>query len=346
MAYLALSNGMVFEGKRMGAQGSCKGEMILTTGVVGYLETLSDPCNAGKIVMQTFPMIGNYGVISEDLESDIHPAGYVVRELCDSPSNFRSQGELDAFLKANGICGICGVDTREITRILREEGEMTAVICDELPDHFDFECKTILPSPRESRVYPALHEKKYAVTVLDYGVKKSLIQYLCGLGCEVKTVPFDTGAEEILKGNPDGIILSSGSGNPAMINTEEIRKLMGQKPMWGIGLGHLLMAKAMGAVTFRMRCGHHGSNQPAKDLRTQRTYMSSQNHSDCVDANAIPDNAEIIFRNVNDGTCEGLSYPSFNAISTQFEPDTINSFTNTSFLFDRFIAMMGGKLDA
>lgn len=347
MAYLVLSNGMTFEGQRIGAAADAAGEMVFTTGVVGCLETLTDPAHAGQIVVQTFPQIGNYGLIGADLQGKAAVSGYVVHELCHTPSNFRCEGTLDAYLKAHGVPGISGVDTRELTRILRSSGPLTAVICDEAPSSMP-EPAAVLAGCTEAAVWPAKGEAKYAVTLVDYGVKKSVIDHLCSLGCEVKTVPQDTPVSAILAEEPDGVVLSPGPGDPAQLaqGIALAQVLIGKAPLLGLGLGHQLIALAMGAKTARLSAGHRGSNHPVKALDSGRTYITSQNHGYAVCADSLPASAVMTFQNVNDRSCEGVDYPALRCMSVQFEPDTLGSFIGTSFVYDRFIAMMGGNADA
>ena len=241
-AYLVLGNGKVFKGKHIGAPRKCLGELVFTTNMEGYLETLTDPSYAGQIVIQTFPLIGNYGVIDEDFEGKSALKGYVVRELCNTPSNFRSQGKLDEYLKKHGIPGICGVDTRELTRMIREEGVMNAMICSRIPKDLsaikEFSVTKVVDavSCREKAIYPPQGEKKHTVVLIDYGAKKNIIRSLTKRGCEVITVPSTTTAEKILNCKPDGIMLSNGPGDPAE-NTfaiAQIKKLIGKVPVFGI----------------------------------------------------------------------------------------------------------------
>lgn len=347
MAYLVLSNGMAFEGRRIGAAGQPSGELVFTTGVVGYLETLTDPAYAGQIVVQTFPQIGNYGVIEQDLEGNAAVGGYVVHELCDTPSNFRCEGTLDDYLKKSGVAGICGVDTRELTRILRSSGPLSAMICDEIPASVPA-AANVRAGCTEETVYPAKGKKKYAITLVDYGVKKSVVDHLCSLGCEVKVVPQETQAAAILAANPNGVALSPGPGDPAQMEKaiQLAQLLVGKTPLLGIGLGHQLIALAMGAKTVRMPCGHRGSNHPVKSLAGGRTYITSQNHGYAVAADSLPQDAVMTFQNVNDHSCEGVEYPALKCLTVQFEPDTLKSATGTSFVYDRWLAMMGGNADA
>lgn len=351
MAYLVLSNGSVFEGERIGAKGESVGELVFTTGVVGYLETLTDPSYAGQIVMQTFPLIGNYGVIEEDFEGKTAVKGYVVRELCSTPSNFRSEYELNKFLVDNNICGISGVDTRQLTRIIREEGVMNAVICDKIPENLDFVKEYTVSgvvnevSCKEKQIFSADGKKKYSVALFDYGEKKNIVRNLCKRGCEVTVVPCTTTAEEILEGDFDGIMLSNGPGDPEenVFQIEQIRKLVGKKPIFGICLGHQLTALAMGGKTIKLKYGHRGGNQPVSEVSGARTYITSQNHGYAVVSKSLEGIAKETFVNANDGSCEGLTYPGKDCFTVQFHPEACSGPHDTEFLFDRFIEMMGGK---
>ncbi len=351
MAYLLLNNGAVFKGERIGAAGDSVGELVFTTGMTGYLETLTDPSYAGQIIVQTFPLIGNYGVIEEDFEGEPAAAGYVVREICGEPSNFRSGYALDEFLKRKNIPGICGVDTRELTRILRDEGVMNAAICDVLPSETSFIGKYRVEnavgrvSGKKAETYLPEGEVKYSVTLIDYGAKKNIVRSLLRRGCKVTVVPYDTPAEAILERDPDGIMLSNGPGDPAenVYCIEQIKKLIGRKPVFGICLGHQLAALAMGGRTVKLKFGHRGVNQPVKELGTDRTYITSQNHGYAVVTESLGDTARLSFVNMNDGSCEGLEYKDKDCFTVQFHPEACAGPNDTAFLFDRFISMMGGK---
>ncbi len=353
-AYLVLGNGMIFEGEQIGADAPAIGETVFTTGVVGYVETLTDPSYAGQIVVQTFPTIGNYGVEEEDFEGHCAVKGYVVRELCDSPSNFRSQYELDKFLKDHNVPGIAGVDTREITRTIRESGVMNGMICSELPKDLsplnDFVIEGVVAeqSTKEKEFFPATAEKKYNVTLIDYGAKLNIIRCLCARGCDVTVVPYNTPAEEILESNPDGVMLSNGPGDPAenVYSIEQIRKLVGKLPIFGICLGHQLTALAMGGKTVKLKYGHRGGNQPVREVKGTRTYITSQNHGYAVVADSLDGIGEELFRNANDGSNEGMIYPGKNCYTVQFHPEACAGPCDTSYLFDDFIKMMGGNDNA
>ena len=346
-AYLVLEDGSIFEGVAVGAAGESTGELVFTTGMAGYLETLTDPSYAGQIIVQTFPLIGNYGVISPDFEGACLAKGYVVRELCSRPSNFRSEYALDRFLKERGICAIAGVDTRAVTRLLREEGTMNARICRTLPQDLtpirDYRVENVvaLAGSKTAAAHPAAGEERFRVALMDYGAKGSILRSLTARGCQVTCFPPDTPAETVLAAGPDGIMLSNGPGDPAE-NTfcvEQIRKMMGRAPIFGICLGHQLTALAAGGRTVKLKYGHRGANQPVKDLRTGRTYITSQNHGYAAVAESVPAAWES-FRNANDGTCEGLEYPGLKCFTVQFHPEARSGPRDTEFLFDRFIAMM------
>jgi carbamoyl-phosphate synthase small subunit len=352
-AYLVLGNGKIFKGKHIGAPGKCMGELVFTTNMEGYLETLTDPSYAGQIVIQTFPLIGNYGVIEEDFEGKSALKGYVVREICNTPSNFRSQYQLDEYLKKHGIPGICGVDTRELTRMIREEGVMNAMICSRVPKNLseinDFTVTKVVDSVscRKETVYPAIGEKKHNVVLIDYGAKRNIIRSLCNRGCEVTVVPSTTTAKAVLSHNPDGIMLSNGPGDPAE-NTfaiAQIKKLIGKVPIFGICLGHQLTALAMGGRTEKLKYGHRGGNQPVKEA-CGRTFITSQNHGYAVIAESLKGKGVETFVNANDSSCEGITYPGRQCFTVQFHPEACAGPKDTGFLFDRFIAMMEGHENA
>ena len=347
-AYLVLNNGEVFEGYKIGADTESVGEVVFTTGMVGYLETLTDPSYAGQIVVQTFPLIGNYGVIPQDFEGKCAVRGYVVRSLCGAPSNFRSEYGLDAFLKENGVCGICGIDTRRLTRILREEGVMNGMISDNpAPPTEDLRGYRVAGVVEQvssgcKRVLPAKGDEKYSVALIDYGAKKSIAECLRERGCRVTVYPADTPACEILGADPDGIMLSNGPGDPAenTFQIEQIRKIIGKKPLFGICLGHQLTALALGGRTEKLKYGHHGVNQPVKETGGIRTYITSQNHGYEVIAETLAGTGVESFVNANDGSCEGMEYRGLNAFTVQFHPEANGGPRDTAFLFDRFIDLM------
>lgn len=352
-AYIVLEDGTVFEGKRFGSSQNMIGELVFSTGMCSYTETLTDPSYAGQIVMQTFPLIGNYGVIHEDFEGKSAVRGYVVREYSKTPSNFRSDGEINDFLIANGIPGIYGIDTRELTKIIRERGVMNAYICDEVPadlseiKNYKIEnaVESVTSKDFETYLSTSSEGEKYFVVLVDYGAKKNIIRSLCKRGCKVRVVPSTTNAKEILALCPDGVMLSNGPGDPAenVFCIEQIKMLMRKVPIFGICLGHQLMALANGAKTEKLKYGHRGGNQPVRDITTGRTYITSQNHGYAVVSDSIS-GGTLRYVNANDGTCEGIDYKDKNAFSVQFHPEACGGPHDTEFLFDRFIDMMkGGK---
>ncbi len=347
--YLVLEDGHVFEGLRFGGEGCPIGELVFTTGMGGYLETVTDPGFAGQIVIQTYPLIGNYGVIGTDLEGSCRLRGYVVREICSTPSNFRAEGDLETYLKEQGVPGICGVDTRELTRILRENGTMNAVICDEIPADLEAVKAYRVAEPVEdkaSETFPAEGEELFRVTLVDYGTKHSIIRQLTKRGCTVTVVSGITPAEEILAGKPDGVLLSNGPGDPMdyRAQVEEVKKLMGKVCVFGVGLGHQLCALAQGAKTFRMKYGRRGANQPVRDLAGTRTYITGENHGYAVDAETVTVGS-VRYQNVNDGTCEGIDYADLRAMTIQFQPEGCTDVKGNCFQFDRFLNLMkGGNL--
>ena len=347
--YLVLQDGQVFEGVRFGADEAAVGELVFTTGMCGYIETLTDPSYAGQIVMQTYPLIGNYGIIREDFEGACCVKGYVVREWCEVPSNFRKDCDLDTYLKEQGVPGLYGVDTRQLTRIIREHGVMNATICDEVPADLTAVATYAVTGVveavtcREPAVYPAEGEEAFKVSLIDYGAKRNIVRELQKRGCTVTVLPATTSAENILATNPNGVMLSNGPGDPAenIYQIGQIKKLLGKVPMFGICLGHQLTALAAGGSTYKLKYGHRGVNQPVRDLSGVRTYITSQNHGYAVDSDTVKV-GRISFANANDGTCEGIDYPELKAFTVQFHPEACTGPKDTSFLFDRFVNLMKG----
>ncbi len=396
-ACLVLANGLVFEGKSFGASGCIIGEAVFTTGMNGYLETLTDPSYYGQIVTQTFPLIGNYGLIPNDLESSkIHVRGYIVRSWCEEPSNFRCEGEIDSWLKKQNIIGLYDIDTRALTKVLREAGVMNGMLIagdsDEAKSKFDAlnnpsekeklleeiksyrienavetvtcdavkiekDAQTVFAESAEYRAVPVRADgtkendpeiamkngKGKKVVLWDFGAKANIRRELLKRGLEVISVSAKATAEEILKLNPDGIMLSNGPGDPSDNVTiiEEIKKILKKDiPVFGICLGHQLLALAKGAKTFKLKYGHRGANQPVKYLKTGRVYISSQNHGYAVYNDTIPAGAVLSFVNTNDGSCEGVTYTDTPSFSVQFHPEASSGPLDTSFLFDEFVNLI------
>jgi carbamoyl-phosphate synthase small subunit len=349
-AYLILADGTVFEGYGFGAEGETVGETVFTTGMTGYLETLTDKSYYGQLITQTFPLIGNYGVIPEDFESaGIAARGYIVRQWCQDPSNFRSEGGLDIFLRDNGVVGIYGIDTRRLTKILRESGVMNGMITPEEPSGVPdavkrFVIRDSLKSCSTPQEYVVNPDGKLKIALLDYGLKNNIVRELARRGCAVTVYPHDTPAERIAAGKPDGIMLSNGPGDPRERENapiiENLKKLIASKiPIFGICLGNQLLALAHGFEIEKLKYGHRGANQPAKELTTGRTYITSQNHGYAVVSRSIdPRVGTEWFANVNDGTNEGVIYKNAPVSSVQFHPEACSGPRDASWLFDRFIA--------
>ncbi len=347
--YLILENGTVFEGKSFGADKEVVGEVVFTTAMTGYIETLTDPSYFGQIVVQTFPLIGNYGIISADFESK-KPClkAYIVREWCREPSNFRCEGNLGIFLKENGIPGVYGIDTRRLTKIVREAGVMNGMIAKKIPGDFEVIKKYAVTDAVKSVTADkteVLEGNGKNVVLMDFGAKKNIARSLNKRGCNVITVPSYTTADEIMKLNPDGVMLSNGPGDPKenVEIIEEIKKLCAKKiPLFGICLGHQLLALSQGADTVKLKYGHRGANQPVV-YKDGRVFISSQNHGYAVCGETLPGGAEESFKNANDNTNEGIEYSYMPAFSVQFHPEAAAGPLDTSFLFDKFIQMMGGN---
>lgn len=344
--YVTLENGKVFEGFSFGAEKEVIGELVFTTGMTGYIETLTDPSYYGQIVAHTFPLIGNYGMILSDCESKkCWVSAYIVREKCDAPSNFRCEGTLADYLKEQGIPGVYGIDTRELTKIVREAGVMSAAITFRPFTDFaklkGYKIKNAVKSVTSTERKTFGKEGGLHVVLYDFGAKENIVRELLARGVKITEVPAEFPAEQTLALNPDGIMLTNGPGDPAE-NTaiiENIKRLAGKKPIFGICLGHQLFALAMGGKTRKMKYGHRGGNQPVKQLSTGRVFISSQNHGYEV-VSASLKCGELSFINVNDGTCEGVDYPDLNAFTVQFHPEACGGPHDANFLFDRFIENM------
>ena len=367
-SYLILANGQVFRGQSIGCPGTTIGEVVFATGMVGFEETLTDPSYYGQIITQTYPLIGNYGMNSEDVESGkIWAKGYIVREACKTPSNFRSEETLDAFLKKNGIIGIEGVDTRSLTRTLRESGVMNGAITTEFdPDAEPEKKAALMPAITAYAVTEAVAtvtcaapktfepttnvidgrevETPLHVALLDLGCKNNIVRCLQKRGCRVTVLPGTATAAELAALAPDGLMLSNGPGDPAenvgiIANIKEM--LDTGIPTFGICLGHQLTALAAGAKTCKLKYGHRGANQPVTSPAKQRTFITSQNHGYAVMADTLPETVgKMSYFNANDGTCEGMDYFKWNCFTVQFHPEANGGPKDTEFLFDEFVKRM------
>lgn len=350
-AYLLLEDGTMFEGKAIGAVGTCIGEIVFNTGMTGYQEILTDPSYAGQIVMMTYPLIGNYGVNDDDNESS-RPwvKGFIVRELCDEPSNWRSKETLNDYLVRHNIVGMQGIDTRALTRILREKGTMNGVISSEPdfnPDDWIAAIKeyAIVKPVDEVTTRERIHipGPGMRVALMDYGTKANIIRSLVERNCDVTIFPATATAEEVLSIDPDGIVLSNGPGDPKDCTYQigVIRELLGKKPIFGVCLGHQLVALAYGGETTKLKYGHRGCNHPVKDLQKDRTYITSQNHGYVVVAESLdPSKAVISHINMNDGTVEGIRYLDTPTFTVQFHPEASPGPADTHYLFDNFVKTM------
>lgn len=345
-AYLILENGAVFEGSFFGTHGEATGQIVFTTGMAGYLETLTDSNYYGQIVLQTFPLIGNYGIVPADFESaSICPRAYIAKYPCHTPSNFSSEGNLDHFLKERGVVGLCDIDTRALTKIIRDNGVMNGKISASPPTETDRAeaaaysiCNAIASvSPQTVSV---IGTGRRRVAMLDLGSKRSLVDALTERGCKVWSFPHNAALKDIMDIIPDGILISNGPGDPSDAANGmiiELIKALEQTgiTIFGVCLGHQLLAVAKGHSTQKLKFGHRGTNQPVRDVSSGRTYITSQNHGYSVIANNCS------FININDGTVEGMDYG--NSFSVQFNPDTGDGPYGTSFLFDRFLERMKAR---
>lgn len=354
-AFLIIEDGNVFVGESIGVKKEIISEIVFNTGMTGYLEVLTDPSYAGQSVVMTYPLIGNYGICYEDMESH-RPwvDAFLVRELSRIPSNFRNQESIQSFLERNDIPGIAGIDTRALVKLLRSKGTMNGMITTDenyrleeiLPRIHQYKVEKVIEKTtcKEKKLIPAIGETKYKVALMDYGLKNNIPRSLANRGCEVTIYPGFTKAEEVLKDRPDGIMLSNGPGDPKECKgiIAEVKNLYDSNvPIFAICLGHQLLALANGGDTAKMKYGHRGANHPVKDLKNGRVYISTQNHGYMVMEESVPsDIAEVSFINVNDKTIEGLHYLGKNVFSVQFHPEACAGPMDSDFLFDEFINMM------
>ena len=348
MAYLVLEDSTIFRGESFGAKIDTVGEVVFNTGMTGYQEVLTDPSYYGQIVMMTYPLIGNYGVNWEDPESQYPQVkGFVVRELCEVPSNWHSEGSLNSYMEKHGIVGIQGIDTRSLTRKIRDHGTLRGIICQHKPEESDI--AKALNYTNNNPVNKVTCEEKFImpnsgpkIGVMDFGLKASILSSLRKRNCHLIVYPASVKAEEIFEDKVDGIMLTNGPGDPKD-NREiiaELKKLIGKKPIFGICLGHQLMALACGADTEKLRYGHRGANHPVKDLAKDRVFITSQNHGYTIVEENLPAGMAVSHRNWNDMTIEGIKYKDHDTFTVQFHPEAAPGPKDTSYLFDEFISKL------
>ena len=354
-AYLVLEDGTTYEGESFGADTTTHGEVVFDTSMGGYQEMLSDPSFAGQLLVLTYPLVGNYGINTIDDESpNVQVRGLVVREHCLTPSHFQSVETLDAYLKRHGIPGIAGIDTRALTRKLRSSGVMMGMLTTQLtpeqslnelasvPAYADLALAHEVSTDSECAATQATSVNALHVVLVDCGVKRSIIRHLAAAGCRVTVVPVSTDASRIRALAPDGVVLSPGPGDPVHLTKLEVvmREMLGTVPVMGICLGHQVIARALGASTFKLKFGHHGGNHPVKDVATSRVYITTQNHGYAVDDKALPNGLEVSHVNLNDGTVEGLRHRDYPLISIQYHAEGTPGPNDSAYLFTDFVSMM------
>ncbi len=354
MTYLVLEDGTAFVGKSFGADKAVSGEVVFNTGMVGYTEAITDPSYNGQILCQTYPLIGNYGISESDFESDSPKIeGYIVQELCRTPSHRTSKKGLDSLLKERGIPGIYGIDTRDLTKKLRIKGVMLGIISDSDDlEELVTNAKNI-PDPNEKDLVSEVTVKEpveygsgnRTIAVMDCGVKMNIIRSLVSRNVRVIRVPAFYNADRIMRFNPDGVLISNGPGDPKKVDyvIETTKQLIEYKlPIFGLCLGHQILVLALGGNTYKLKFGHRGQNHPCMDLKTRRCYMTSQNHGFAADSK-LPEGVEITMININDKTVEGIEHRKFPLFGVQFHPEAAPGPMETDFLFDKFLGMINGK---
>ena len=354
-AQLILENGSVFHGNAFGYMKETVGEVVFNTGMTGYQEVLTDPSYYGQIVTMTYPLVGNYGINIDDIESNfVKVRGFIVRENCKHPSNWRCEFELEDYLKKNKIIGLEGIDTRALTKMIRNVGTMRGIIS--IRELSQSQIKSKLESFNNTKAVEEVTRKanEYIqgngphIAMIDYGMKSNIIRSFKKRNCAMTVFPASVTAEEILKAEPDGIFLSNGPGDPKDLGAgiDEIKKLIGKKPMTGICLGHQILALAMGANTIKLKFGHRGANHPVKDMQTGRVMITSQNHGYVVEDQMLPENIEVTHVNLNDQTVEGMRDRKNKIYSIQFHPEACPGPHDTDPIFDEFVALMKGEQHA
>lgn len=346
-AVLLLEDGTRFEGKSFGASGTNFGELVFNTSMTGYQEILTDPSYAGQVITMTYPEIGNYGINDEDFESEAPAArGFIVKNYCEKDSHYQSAQTLATYLKKNKIVGITGVDTRALTRKIREKGCMNCVVTtDEVSDEMEQALAQYQPNKNIVATVTRKDIKRMPNTgvkmaFVDYGAKDNIVNNLHQKGCDLTIFPATVTAKEILTGDFDAVFLSNGPGDPEDVtySIETIKEIAGKLPIFGICLGHQILSLVLGAKTYKLKYGHRGGNHPVINVQTKKVMMTSQNHSYAVDEKTLPTNAVVTYKNLNDGTIEGLSYPVLNIESVQFHPEAAPGPTDANEIFDHWIS--------
>ncbi len=369
-AVLLLEDGTVFEGQGFGAKGQSVGEVVFNTSMTGYQEILTDPSYNEQIITMTYPLIGNYGTNDLDWESRrIFARGFIVKENCDYPSNWRNNATLDEYLKANDIVGLEGIDTRQLVKHIRTEGAMRGIISSsetnikklarKLEDYPGLVGRDIVKDVTVDKPYgwtegvidvladeQHVPEAKYKVVAFDYGIKRNILRLLVSHGCEVTVVPASTSAEDVLARKPDGVFLGNGPGDPAAVTyaVETVKALLGKVPIFGICLGHQILGLALGGQTYKLKFGHRGANHPVKNLRTGKIEITSQNHGFCVDLDSFKGtDVELTHLNLNDNTCEGIRSEELRAFAVQYHPEASPGPHDSRYLFEDFTALIASK---
>lgn len=348
-ARLLLQDGTIYEGESFGAEGTNFGELVFNTSMTGYQEILTDPSYAGQIITMTYPEIGNYGINRNDFESERPAAmGLIVKSACERDSHYESEQTISQYLKKNNIIGISGVDTRALTRKIREFGSMNALvtteeITDELRNklsQYEMDRNIVLSVTRKE--ITKIKNDGIRMAFIDYGAKSNIIENLHQKGCDLTIFPANVTALEILTGGFDALFLSNGPGNPEDVtySIATVKELIGKLPIFGICLGHQILSLVLGAKTYKLKYGHRGGNHPVINLQTNKVMMTSQNHSYAVEESTLPHHATITYKNLNDGTIEGISYPSLNIESVQFHPEAAPGPTDANEIFDRWISQI------